>query len=132
MLSSPLENSKLYAGTHLVSITGNSIHSASESQIGAAPHIALEDATHCTISANVFSSPSRRLPAPAMIAAGAEPGKVVAVPGPAGILIEKGSANHNRFIGNTIAGKVTDVILVGADSVSDHRLKDHQPDSSQK
>ena len=132
MLSSPLENIKLYAGTHLVSITGNSIHSASESQIGAAPHITLADASHCTISANVFSSPSRGLPSPAMIAAGAEPGKVVAVPGPAGILIEKGSANHNRFIGNTIAGKVTDVILVGADSASDHRLKDHQPDSSQK
>ena len=67
-----------------------------------------------------------------MIAAGAEPEKVVAVPGPAGILIEKGSANHNRFIGNTIAGEVTDVILVGADSVSDHRANDHQPDSSQK
>ena len=132
MLSSPLENIKLYAGTHLVSITGNSIHSASESQIGAAPHITLADASHCTISANVFSSPSRGLPSPAMIAAGAEPGKVVAVPGPAGILIEKGSANHNRFIGNTIAGKVTDVILVGADSASDHRLKDHEPDSSQK
>ncbi|MEE3371333.1 MAG: right-handed parallel beta-helix repeat-containing protein [Planctomycetota bacterium] len=137
ILSSPLENIKLSAGTHLVSITGNSIHSASESQIGAAPHITLENASHCTISANVFSSPSRGLPSPAMIAAGAEPGKVVPVPGPAGILIEKGSANHNRFIGNTIAGEVTDVILVGANSASDHEVTDRatgnqQPDSPQK
>ena len=137
MLSSPLENIKLYAGTHLVSITGNSIHSASESQIGAAPHITLEDASHCTISANVFSSPSRGLPSPAMIAAGAEPGKVVAVPGPAGILIEKGRANHNRFIGNTIAGEVTAVILVGKDSVSDQEASEQEaseqgPDPGQK
>ena len=119
MLSSPLENIKLYAGTHLVSVTGNSIHSASESEIGAAPHISLEDADYCTISANVFSSPSRGLPSPAMIQAGAEPGKVVAVPGPSGILIETGRSNHNRFVGNTIAGQVTTVTLVGADSVSD-------------
>lgn len=119
MLSSPLENIKLYAGTHLVSITGNSIHSASESAIGAAAHISLEDASFCTISANVFSSPSRGLPSPAMIKAGAKPGKLVEIPGPSGILIESGSSNHNRFVGNTIAGKVTGITLVGADSVSD-------------
>ena len=122
MLSSPLENIKLYAGTHLVSITGNSIHSASESAIGAAPHITLEDASYCTISANVFSSPSRGLPSPAMIKAGAQPGKLVAVPGPSGILIETGGSNHNRFVGNTIAGQVTGVTLVGADSVSDRKV----------
>ena len=121
MLSSPLENIKLYAGTHLVSVTGNSIHSASESAIGAAPHISLEDANYCTISANVFSSPSRGLPSPAMIQAGAEPGKVIAVPGPSGILIETGHSNHNRFVGNTIAGQVTTVTLVGANSVSDQK-----------
>ena len=119
MLSSPLENIKLYAGTHLVSVTGNSIHSASESAIGAAPHISLEDANHCTISANVFSSPSRGFPSPAMIEAGAEPGKLVDVPGPSGILIETGRSNYNRFSGNTIAGEVAGVTLVGADSVSD-------------
>jgi len=122
MLSSPLENIKLYAGTHLVSVTGNSIHSASESAIGAAPHITLEDAYYCTISANVFSSPSRGLPSPAMVKAGAKPGKLVAVPGPSGILIETGGSNHNRFVGNTIAGQVTGVTLVGADSVSDRKV----------
>jgi|AP45_3_1055517.scaffolds.fasta_scaffold22679_1 hypothetical protein len=122
ILSSPLENIKLYAGTHLVSITGNSIHSASESAIGAAPHISLEDAHFCTISANVFSSASRGLPSPAMIKAGAEPGKLVDIPGPSGILIESGSSNHNRFVGNTIAGEVTGVTLVGADSVSDRTV----------
>ncbi len=122
MLSSPLENIKLYAGTHLVSVTGNSIHSASESAIGAAPHITLEDASYCTISANVFSSASHGLPSPAMIKAGAKPGKLVAVPGPSGILIETGGSNHNRFVGNTIAGQVTTVTLVGADSVSDRKV----------
>ena len=122
ILSSPLENIKLYAGTHLVSVTGNSIHSASESAIGAAPHITLEDASHCTISANVFSTPSHGLPSPAMIKAGAEPGKLVEVPGPSGILIETGRSNHNRFVGNTIAGEVTGVTLVGADSVSDRKV----------
>ena len=121
ILSSPLENIKLYAGTHLVSVTGNSIHSASESAIGAAPHITLEDVYYCTISANVFSSPSRGFPSPAMIEAGAEPGKLVDVPGPSGILIEKGLSNHNRFVGNTIAGEVTGVTLVGADSLSDRK-----------
>ena len=56
-----------------------------------------------------------------MIEAGAEPGKLVAVPGPSGILIEKGLSNHNRFVGNTIAGEVTGVTLVGADSLSDRK-----------
>lgn len=126
MLSSPLENIKLYAGTHLVSITGNSIHSASESAIGAAPHITLEDVSRCTISANVFSSASRGLPSPAMIKAGAEPGKLVDVPGPSGILIEQGSSNYNRFVGNTIAGEVTDVILLGSHSTSDQQVNSSQ------
>ena len=43
-------------------------------------------------------------------------------PGPSGILIETGHSNHNRFVGNTIAGEVTTVTLVGAHSVSDRKV----------
>ena len=57
-----------------------------------------------------------------MIKAGAKPGKLVEIPGPSGILIESGSSNHNRFVGNTIAGEVTGITLVGADSVSDRTV----------
>ena len=43
-------------------------------------------------------------------------------PGPSGILIETGHSNHNRFVGNTIAGEVTTVTLVSDHSVSDRRV----------
>ncbi len=44
------------------------------------------------------------------------------LPGPSVILIETGHPNHNRFVGNTIAGDVTTVTLVGANSVSDRKV----------
>ncbi|MEK7376244.1 MAG: right-handed parallel beta-helix repeat-containing protein, partial [Candidatus Margulisiibacteriota bacterium] len=58
ILSSPYENIKISNGSHLILITGNTLHSASEAGIGKAPHITIEDSSFCVISNNAISSPS--------------------------------------------------------------------------
>ena len=120
ILSSPYENIKIYDGTHLVTITGNNIMSASESGIGAAPHITLSKASHVVVSNNAFASPSRGLASAAMIKAGSKAGEVP-IPAPTAILIEEKGSDYNKFIGNVIHGDVTKVILVGSHSYTDSR-----------
>lgn len=102
ILSSPYENIKIYGGAHVITITGNSIHSASESGNNAAPHITLGEsptsiARDITISGNTFSSPTTG-------------------PQPSAILIENSGSYSNRFIGNVISDNVTKVVMTGADS----------------